>query len=74
MNMMQIINMLKSGRNPKDIAHEIAKSSNSPVIKNLITQLDNGNNEEADKIINNLMEQKGMTEQFNQFKQMLGIK
>ena len=71
---MQLVNLLKSGRNPKDLAHELAKNSNNPIVNNLISQLDNGNQEEANKIINNLMQQNGMNEQLNQFKTMLGIK
>lgn len=73
-NFMQLVSLLKSGRNPKDLAHELAKNSNNPIVNNLISQLDNGNQEEANKIINNLMQQNGMNEQLNQFKTMLGIK
>ena len=73
-NFMKLVSLLKSGRNPKDLAHELAKNSNNPIVNNLISQLDNGNQEEANKIINNLMQQNGMNEQLNQFKTMLGIK
>lgn len=73
-NFMQLVSLLKSGRNPKDLAHELAKNSNNPIVNNLISQLDNGNQEEANKIINNLMQQNGMNEQLNKFKTMLGIK
>lgn len=73
-NFMQLVSLLKSGRNLKDLAHELAKNSNNPIVNNLISQLDNGNQEEANKIINNLMQQNGMNEQLNQFKTMLGIK
>lgn len=73
-NFKQLVNLLKSGKNPKDLAHEFAKNSNNPVVNNLIKQMDDGNEEEANKIINNLMQQNGMNEQFNKFKQFLGMK
>lgn len=73
-NPMELINLIKNGKNPKELVHQYAKNINNPIINNIINQLDNGNNEEANKIINNLMQQNGMNEQFNQFKTMLGIK
>ena len=73
-NLMQLVGLLKSGKSPKDLAHELAKNTNNPIINNLIKEMDNGNEEEANKIINNLMQQNGMNNQFNQFKQFLGIK
>lgn len=73
-NLMQLAGLLKSGKSPKDLAHELAKNTNNPIINNLIKEMDNGNEEEANKIINNLMQQNGMNNQFNQFKQFLGIK
>lgn len=71
---MQLVNLLKSGRNPKDLAHELAKNSNNPIVNNLIKQMDEGNEEEANKIINNFMQQNGINEKINQFKQFLGMK
>ena len=60
--------------NPKELAHQYAKKLNNPIMNNLISQMDNGNQEEAQKIINNLMQQNGIGEQFAQFKKQLGIK
>lgn len=73
-NYGDIINLIRSGKSAKDVVHEIAKDMNNPLINNLVEQLDNGNNEEANKIIGNLMQQNGMSERFNQFKQFLGMK
>lgn len=73
-NYIDIINMIKSGTDVKEIVHKMAKDMNNPIINNLVEQLDNGNNDEANRIIGNLMQQKGMQEQFTQFKNILGIK
>lgn len=73
-NHIDIINMIKSGTDVKEIVHKIAKDMNNPIINNLVEQLDNGNNDEANRIIGNLMQQNGMQEQFTQFKNILGIK
>ena len=74
MNIVELINLIKNGGSPKDLAHTLAKNTNNPIVNNLINQLDNGNTEEANNIINNLMRQNGMTERFNDFKKTLGIK
>ena len=74
MNIAQLINLIKNGSSPKDLAHALAKNTNNPIVNNLINQLDNGNTEEANNIINNLMQQNGMAERFNDFKNTLGIK
>ena len=58
----------------KEIVHKMTKDMNNPIINNLVEQLDNGNNDEANRIIGNLMQQNGMQEQFTQFKNILGIK
>lgn len=73
-NYIDIINMIKSGTDVKEIVHKMAKDMNNPIINNLVEQLDNGNNDEANRIIGNLMQQNGMQEQFTQFKNILGIK
>lgn len=75
MNPMQMLQKLKSNNaNIKEIAHEYGKQLNNPIINNLITQLDNGNQEEANKIITNIMEQNGMGERFQQFVQSFSTK
>lgn len=74
MNIAELINLIKNGSSPKDLAHMLAKNTNNPIVNNLINQLDNGNIEEANKIINNLMQQNGMAERFNDFKNTLGMK
>lgn len=73
-NYIDIINMIKSGTDVKEIVHKMAKDMNNPIINNLVEQLDNGNNDEANRIIGNLMQQNSMQEQFTQFKNILGIK
>lgn len=73
-NYIDIINMIKSGTDVKEIVHKMAKDMNNPIINNLVEQLDNGNNDEANRIIGNLIQQNGIQEQFTQFKNILGIK
>lgn len=69
MNLMTMLqNLMSKNVNVKDLAHQYAKQLNNPVVNNLINQLDNGNQEEANKIINNLMQQNGMSERFEEFK------
>lgn len=73
MNPMQVLqNLINSKANPRELAHQYAKQLNNPVVNNLINQLDNGNQEEANKIINNLMQQNGIGERFDEFKKMFG--
>lgn len=74
MNMSDLIMLMKNNGSPKEIAHSFAKKVNNPIVNNLIKQLDSGNTEEANNIINNLMQQNGMNERFNEFKNVLGIK
>ena len=61
-------NLMNKNINVKNLAHQYAQQLNNPVVNNLINQLDNGNQEEANKIINNLMQQNGMSERFEEFK------
>ena len=74
MNIGDLVNLMKNGGSPKELAHSLAKHVNNPIVNNLIKQLDDGNTEEANNIINNLMQQTGMNERFNEFKNVLGIK
>lgn len=74
MNVTDLVASMKNGGSPKELAHMLAKNVNNPIVDNLIKQLDNGNTEEANNIINNLMQQNGMNERFNEFKNILGIK
>lgn len=56
-NPMEFLKMIK---NPKEYVMNIAKSSNNPILNNLITQAQNGNNAEVEKIANNLLRERGV--------------
>lgn len=58
-NPMQIINMLKGIKNPKEAVISIVKSNNNPVIKNLVEMAEKGNTEGVENFARNLYAQQG---------------
>ena len=58
-NPMQIINMLKGMKNPKEAVISMVKSNNNPMIKNLVEMAENGNSKGVEDFARNLYAQQG---------------
>lgn len=68
-NPMQIINMLKGMKNPKEAVISMVKSNNNPMIKNLVEMAENGNSKGVEDFARNLYAQQGrdFDKEFNEF-------
>ena len=58
-NPMQIINMLKGMKNPKEAVISMVKSNNNPMIKNLVEMAEKGNSKGVEDFARNLYAQQG---------------
>ena len=58
-NPMQIINMLKGMKNPKEAVISMVKSNNNPMIKNLVEMAEKGDNEGIEKFARNMFKEQG---------------
>lgn len=58
-NPMQIINMLKGIKNPKEAVISMVKSNNNPMIKNLVEMAEKGNTEGVESFARNLFKEQG---------------
>lgn len=68
-NPMQIINMLKGMKSPKEAVISMIKSNNNPMIKNLVEMAEKGNTEGVENFARNLYAQQGrdFDKEFNEF-------
>ena len=68
-NPMQIINMLKGAKTPKEAVISMVKSNNNPMIKNLVEMAENGNSKGVEDFARNLYAQQGrdFDKEFNEF-------
>lgn len=66
---VQIINMLKSIKSPKDAVVNIIKTNNNPMIKNLVEMAEKGDNKGVEEFARNLYKQQGrdFDKEFNDF-------
>lgn len=58
-NPMQIINMLKGIKNPKEAVISMVKSNNNPMIKNLVEMAEKGNTEGVENFARNFFKEQG---------------
>lgn len=58
-NPMQIINMLKGMKSPKEAVISMVKSNNNPMIKNLVEMAEKGNSKGVEDFARNLYAQQG---------------
>lgn len=58
-NPMQIINMLKGMKSPKEAVINMVKSNNNPMIKNLVEMAEKGNTEGVESFARNLFKEQG---------------
>ena len=58
-NEMQLINMLRSARTPKDAVINMMKSNNNPMVKNLVEMAEKGDNQGIEKFARNIFKEQG---------------
>lgn len=56
---IQIINMLKGAKTPKEAVISMVKSNNNPMIKNLVEMAEKGNTEGVESFARNLFKEQG---------------
>lgn len=77
MNPMQLIQMLRSGQNPQQLAMNLLENQmgSTPMGQNLLNLARNGRSADIEQIARNLAKQQGIDfdKEFTSFKQMLGL-
>lgn len=58
--MNNAIELLKMIKNPKEYVVNYAKSSNNPILNNLISEAEKGNNKAVETFANNVFKEKGI--------------
>ena len=58
-NPMQIINMLKGMKSPKEAVISMVKSNNNPMVKNLVEMAEKGNTEGVENFARNFLKEQG---------------
>ena len=68
-NPMQMMNMLRGIKNPKDAVINIIKSNNNPMVKNLVEMAEKGDSKGVETFARNLYAQHGrdFDKEFNEF-------
>lgn len=77
MNPMQLIQMIRSGQNPQQLAMNLLQQNmgDSPMGQNLLQLAQNGQTADIEQIARNLAKQQGIDfdKEFAAFRQMLGL-
>lgn len=77
MNPMQLIQMIRSGQNPQQLAMNLLQQnmSNTPMGANLLSLAQQGKTADIEQIARNLAKQQGIDfdKEFAAFRQMLGL-
>ena len=68
-NPMQLMNMLKGIKSPKDAVINMIKSNNNPMVKNLVEMAEKGDSQGVENFARNLYTQQGrdFDKEFNDF-------
>lgn len=68
-NPMQIINMLKGAKTPKEAVISMVKSNNNPMVKNLVEMAEKGNTEGVENFARNFLKEQGrdFDKEFSEF-------
>ena len=77
MNPMQLMQMIRSGMNPQQLAMNLLQQNmgNTPMGQNLLNLAKNGKTADIEQVVRNLAQQQGIDfdKEFASFKQMLGL-
>lgn len=73
MNQMQIIQMIKNGKNPQQVLMNIMKSNQNPMMQNVMRMAQNGDFKGIESMARNMCKEKGIDadSEFKQFQGML---
>lgn len=68
-NPMQIMNLLKGAKSPKDAVINMIKSNNNPMVKNLVEMAEKGQNDKIEEFARNLFREQNrdFDKEFNEF-------
>ena len=58
-NPMQIMNLLKGAKSPKDAVINMIKSNNNPMVKNLVEMAEKGDNKGIETFARNMFKEQG---------------
>lgn len=76
-NPMQLVQMIKSGRNPQELMMSVLqqKTENNPLYQNLYNLAQNGKGNEIETIARTIFAEKGLDfdKEFNSFRKTLGL-
>lgn len=72
-NPIQLMNMLKGIKSPKDAVLNMVKSNNNPMIKNLVEMAEKGNTEGVENFARNIFKEQGrdFDKEFGEFTKKL---
>lgn len=77
-NLMQFMQMVRSGGNPQQMVINMLQggAQNNPMMQNLLNLAQNGNSAGIEEFARNMCKSKGIDydQEFNKFKQQMGIK
>lgn len=59
-NIMQLLQLIRAGRNPQQIIQNILQQNNNPILKNAMTLAQGGNVSALEMLARNLAQQKGL--------------
>jgi hypothetical protein len=68
-NPMQLMNMLKGIKNPKDAVINMIKTNNNPMVKNLVEMAEKGQNDKIEEFARNLFREQNrdFDQEFGEF-------
>ena len=75
-NSMQIMQLLRSIKNPKETVIQLLKGNNNPIMKNLVEMVEKGDTKGVENFARNYMKSQGKNfdQEFNNFKSMFNGK
>ena len=75
-NPMQIMQLLKGIKNPKETVFQLLKGNNNPIMKNIVEMAEKGQNDKTEEFARNLFREqnKDFDQEFNNFKSMFNGK
>ena len=75
-NPIQIMQLLKGIKNPKEAVFQLLKGNNNPIMKNLVEMVEKGDTKGVENFARNYMKSQGkdFDQEFNNFKSMFNGK
>lgn len=75
-NPMQIMQLLRGIKNPKETVFQLLKGNNNPIMKNIVEMAEKGQNDKIEEFARNLFKEQNrdFDQEFNNFKSMFNGK